>query len=353
VKKCERLKNLRKIHVIRRRKFHKKLNEIVIKMNEINNTKTTKYYSQEMKEKLIHKKKKELKKFIINQLNPGMFNKKYLLKLLSIIKPFRKIYEKVLKIVDKLANNNNHSLLQINGKNVSINISFTHNTSEYQNFLKNSKKIFIDLGSVYNTSIIDLNRTDNGDLIYNDYKENSKFKQIYINKHVFDKMDKTITIKGLDSKRNQTFFDNSLGYTGNLEYLRGLILNSTRDVNIKVINSTKAINPRKLMITIIKNFIESNENIYDKKDTPKLIEYVGKILQNVSNKSKTINLTANSFLKFIVNITKKLSKLYKKRILAIFRGNDNRLKTLSIIKNLDIIDKEDKSLNRKNQNDKF
>ena len=166
-------------------------------------------------------------------------------------------------------------------------------------------------------------------------------------------MDKTITIKGLDSKRNQTFFDNSLGYTGNLEYLRGLILNSTRDVNIKVINSTKAINPRKLMITIIKNFIESNENIYDKKDTPKLIEYVGKILQNVSNKSKTINLTAHSFLKFIVNITKKLSKLYKKRILAIFRGNDNRLKTLSIIKNLDIIDKEDKSLNRKNQNDKF
>jgi len=354
MKKCERIKNLRKIHVIKRRKFEKKLNEITIKINEINNTKTNRYYSQAMKEKLIHKKKKELKNFIIKQVNPIELNKKFLQKLLSMIKPFRKIYEKVQKKVDELAiNKNMHNLGQINGEDVFTNLLTVQNTTDYQNFSKYYKISFNNSGFAHKTSKIDLNRMENGDLIYNNYKQKRKFNQNNMSKHEFDMIDKNLTLKGFDSKLNQSFLERSLGHNQNSLNLRRLILNSSKEVNIKVINSTKPIDPRKLMITIIKYFIKMNEKIYDKKDTPKLIEYVGKILQDVSNKTKTIKLTANSFLKFIVNITKKLSKLYKKRRSAILRGNDYKLGTNLTSENMEIIKREDKSLNKAKQNDKF
>ena len=120
--------------------------------------------------------------------------------------------------------------------------------------------------------------------------------------------------------------NNSLGKTDYLVDLKRTIMKFSKNINIKIKSSTKSIDSQKLIIVITNNIIKLNKKIFDKDDTIKIIEYVSRILQRISNINQSKEITADKFLKFIINITNKLSKLYKKRRYSILGRSINTSK---------------------------
>ena len=126
--------------------------------------------------------------------------------------------------------------------------------------------------------------------------------------------EKTLKLKKrqLDNMHN-TIIKAVFRHATNKTKLISMINNLSKPIKIRIIDRTKPINSKRLLIMIVKNIINKNNNIYNKNDTPRIIKIVAKILKKVSEKS--VDFSPKLFTNFIKVITKKISKIYRyKRI---------------------------------------